>query len=287
MGEDHINRHPAVFSGIHRGAQKTQHFHGYLLVDFVVLCQQDAQSGKCFRQIGLVTGNDRRGAAFGQCECNEETGAISIFAFYLDITAHHGNQVFHNGHAKPGAMVDASGIEGRDPVEDYYKIREELRAYSQELAQRKEIVAAAKMDLPGGEVGYEWLKDELEPKEISVYPISAATGQGVKELISAISQALKTLPPVRHMEEEGVIEEWESMSSEQSFEIERGMDGVVEVNGSLIDTIFSRIDPEDPDSMRHFAKLLEDLGIIEALRNFGVRDGQEVRLNGEPFDFVD
>ncbi len=61
-------------------------------------------------------------------------------------------------------VVDASGIEGRDPVEDYYKIREELRAYSPELAERKEIVAAAKMDLPGGEVGYEWLREELEPK---------------------------------------------------------------------------------------------------------------------------
>ena len=65
------------------------------------------------------------------------------------------------------------------------------------------------------------------------------------------------------------------------------MDGVAEVNGSLIDSIFARIDPEDPDSMRHFAKLLEDLGIIKALREFGVQDGQEVRLNGETFDFVE
>ena len=92
---------------------------------------------------------------------------------------------------------------------------------------------------------------------------------------------------LRQIEEEGVIEEWETMSSEQSFELSRGMDGVAEVNGSLIDSIFARIDPEDPDSMRHFAKLLEDLGIIKALREFGVQDGQEVRLNGETFDFVE
>lgn len=184
-------------------------------------------------------------------------------------------------------VVDASGIEGRDPVEDYYKIREELRAYSPELAERKEIVAAAKMDLPGGEVGYEWLKEELGPKGIAVYPISAATKQGTKELMSAVLAELQELPPVQNIQEEGVIEEWETMTSELGFEISRGMDGIVEVNGGLIDSIFSRIDPEDPDSMRHFGKLLEDLGIIEALRNYGVVDGQEVRLNGESFDFVE
>ncbi len=184
-------------------------------------------------------------------------------------------------------VVDASGVEGRDPLEDYAKIRKELEAYSPELAERKEIVAAAKMDLPGAEVGYEWLRDELEPKGIAVYPISAATQQGVRELLSAITRQLRELPPVQQIEEEGVIEEWETMSSEQSFELSRGMDGVAEVNGSLIDSIFARIDPEDPDSMRHFAKLLEDLGIIKALREFGVQDGQEVRLNGETFDFVE
>ena len=184
-------------------------------------------------------------------------------------------------------VVDASGMEGRDPVEDYYKIRQELKAYSQELSQRREIVAAAKMDLPGAEVGYEWLKEELEPKGIPVYPISAATKQGIKELVAAISRELSKLPPVQRIQEEGVIEEWQTMDSELDFQLSRGEDGIAEVNGTLIDSIFARIDPEDPDSMRHFAKLLEDMGIIQALRDFGVRDGQEVRLNGEPFDFVD
>ena len=184
-------------------------------------------------------------------------------------------------------VVDASGIEGRDPVEDYYKIRQELKAYSQELSQRREIVAAAKMDLPGAEVGYEWLKEELEPKGIPVYPISAATKQGIKELVAAISRELSKLPPVQRIQEEGVIEEWQTMDSELDFQLSRGEDGIAEVNGTLIDSIFARIDPEDPDSMRHFEKLLNDFGIIKALRNMGVKDGEEVRLNGETFDFVD
>ena len=65
------------------------------------------------------------------------------------------------------------------------------------------------------------------------------------------------------------------------------MYGVLEANGSAIDEIFRRIDPNDPDSMRHFEKLLVDMGIIEALRKAGAGDGDEIRLNGETFDFVD
>ena len=87
--------------------------------------------------------------------------------------------------------------------------------------------------------------------------------------------------------EDGVLEEWVDYDAQFTYELRRGEDGIAEVNGALIDSIFERIDPDDPDSMRHFAKLLEDFGIIRALREFGVKDGQEVRLNGETFDFVD
>ncbi len=184
-------------------------------------------------------------------------------------------------------MVDASGIEGRDPVDDYYTIRKELKAYSEALANKKEIVVAAKMDIPGAEVGLEMLQAELEPKGVKIYPISAATTKGIKELMDALSVALLEIPIPKPIEEEGVLEEWENYDSQFTFEIIRAEDGIVEVNGNLIDHIFERIDPQDPDSMRHFAKLLEDYGIIQALRNFGVKDGQEVRMNGETFDFID
>lgn len=184
-------------------------------------------------------------------------------------------------------MVDASGFEGRDPVEDYDAIRKELAAYSPELTEKQEIVVAAKMDIPGAEVGLEMLKAELEPRGIRVYPISAATTQGVKELMDVISVALQEIPIPDPIEEEGVVEEWANYDAEFTYEVTRGDDGIAEVNGSLIENIFDRIDPEDPDSMRHFAKLLEDYGIIQALRDFGVKDGQEVRMNGETFDFVD
>lgn len=184
-------------------------------------------------------------------------------------------------------LVDASGMEGRDPVEDYYAIRKELAAYSEALAAKQEIVVAAKMDIPGAEVGLEMLREELSPKGIAIYPISAATTQGVKELMDAVSAALVNIPIPEPIAEDGVLEEWADYDAQFTYELRRGEDGIAEVNGALIDSIFERIDPDDPDSMRHFAKLLEDFGIIRALREFGVKDGQEVRLNGETFDFVD
>ncbi|MBQ9941632.1 MAG: GTPase ObgE [Christensenellaceae bacterium] len=184
-------------------------------------------------------------------------------------------------------VVDASGIEGRDPVDDYEKIRHELELYSPELATRPEIVAANKMDITGAEEGYRRLKEKLEPLGIPVFPISAAARKDVGRLLDAVAAKLKELPPPQVMEEEGVIEEWEIMGTEMTFETGRGEDGIAEVNGTVVDEIFARIDPSDPASMRHFAKLLEDFGIIKALREMGVKDGEEVRLNGETFDFVE
>lgn len=181
-------------------------------------------------------------------------------------------------------MVDASGMEGRDPVEDYHKIRAELAAYSPELAAKPEMVVAAKMDLSGAEVGLEMLEKELNVK---VYPISAVTRKGTRELMEAVSSALLSIPIPESLAEEGVIEEWEALDSELSFEVVRGEDGMLEANGSLIENIFGKIDPADPDSMRHFEKLLGDTGILAALREAGAKDGEQVRLNGEIFDFID
>lgn len=184
-------------------------------------------------------------------------------------------------------VIDASGGEGRDPVDDYYKIRKELEEYSAELARRIEIVAANKSDITGADVGFELLKEELEPKGVKVIPISAAAHMGTKALLDEIARQLQILPAPEPILEEGVIEEWDMEADELTFEVSRGMDGVVEANGNLIDDIFARINPSDPDSMRHFGKLLVDFGIISSLRDFGVKDGEEVRLNGETFDFVE
>jgi len=141
-------------------------------------------------------------------------------------------------------VVDVSGAEGRDPLDDYRKIRKELADYSPELAARREIVAANKTDISSEAL--EKLKKELEKEGVEVYPISAATNSGIKELLNAVRRELETIPRPEPIEEEGVIEEWEYSASDMTFEVTRGMDGTVEANGTTIDYIFERIDPSDP-----------------------------------------
>ncbi len=182
-------------------------------------------------------------------------------------------------------VLDIAGSEGRDPLEDYEKICDELRKYSQKLAERPEIVVANKADLPEAEENLKRFKKKYPQKE--VFLTSAATHMGVEDVKTAMMEVLKTLPEEEMIHEEGVIEEWQMQDAELTLDVERGEDGVLEANGSLIDEIFARINPAEVDSMRHFHKLLKDMGVIKALVKAGARDGDTVRLNGEEFDFVE
>ena len=182
-------------------------------------------------------------------------------------------------------VLDISGSEDRNPIEDYHKIRQELAEYSQTLASLPEIIAANKMDITGAQ---DWIalfrKDN--PDKI-IYSISAVTGEGIPELKYAITQVLKTLPQMETFEEEGVIEEWAMEQDKLTMEINRDADGILNVTGTMIDEICSRIDPNDSDSMRHFHKLMEDFGVIKELKKNGAKDGDTVRLGGDEFDFID
>ncbi len=182
-------------------------------------------------------------------------------------------------------VLDIAGSEGRDPLEDYETIRTELKLYSEVLAQRPEIIVANKADLPEAEENLQRFREKYPEKQVLL--TSAATMQGLDEMKTAMMEILQTLPEESVIAEEGVIEEWQSQDSELSFEVLRGEDGVLEANGSLIEDIFARIDPNEPDSMRHFHKLLVDFGILKALRKAGAKDGDTVRLDGEEFDFVE
>ncbi len=182
-------------------------------------------------------------------------------------------------------VLDISGSEGRDPLEDYQKIRDELLHYSPALAKLPELIAANKTDVTGAEDWLALLKEAYPNKEI--YAVSAATGQGVSALKYAIADVLKTLPPAQVFEEEGVTEEWEMDEETLTMEITRDEDGILSVSGSLIEDIFARIDPNDFESMRHFHKLMEDMGVIRALKERGAKDGDTVRLGGEEFDFIE
>ena len=183
-------------------------------------------------------------------------------------------------------VVDASGMEGRDIIEDYEAIRQELRQYSEELAARPEIVAANKMDMPDAAENAQRLREHLAPRGIEVLPISAAAGDGTQALMERAAAMLDTLPVPAPITEDGVIEEWALEKEDKGFEVYR-QDGVFFVDGNIVREIMAKTNPDDPDSMRHFQKLLIDFGIVKALRQEGAKTGDTVCLEGLEFDFVD
>lgn len=182
-------------------------------------------------------------------------------------------------------VLDMSGSEGRDPLEDYAAIREELARYAQQLADLPEIIIANKEDLPGFAENLERFRRAHPDKEILT--ASAATAQGIDAVKYAMSALLETLPEMVPIAEEGVVEEWAQEDTRLSCTVTRAEDGILTVTGSLVDEILGRTNPDEPDSMRHFHKLLKDLGIVKRLVNAGAKDGDTVRLGNEEFDFVE
>lgn len=183
-------------------------------------------------------------------------------------------------------VVDASCAEGRDIIQDYNIIRNELRGYSKQLNERKEIVAVNKMDIPGAKENARKLKNYLSPLGIETFEISAATGKGIGELLAHVSKTLGIIGLPEPIFEDGVIEEWALEKDDTEFEIVL-KNGVYYVQGEVLLSILKKTNPDNPDSMRHFQKLLVDFGIIKALRKAGVKTGDSVNLEGYEFEFID
>ena len=180
-------------------------------------------------------------------------------------------------------IVDISGSEGRDPLEDYEAINAELSAYSEKLSTLPQLVAANKMDIPGAEENLAALRAALEPRGVVVYPISAAGRQGLETLLDAVVKMLSSLPPVLEFEEE----ELELKPQyEPGFAVTREDDGAFVVTGGDVQRILDTTDPNDEASMRRFQMLLQKTGIIDALREAGADDGSTVRMGEWAFDFI-
>ncbi len=180
-------------------------------------------------------------------------------------------------------VLDISGCEGRDPIEDYRQIRSELTQYSEKLAELPEIIAANKMDITGAEDWLALLRDELADTGVEIFPVSAATGKGFEPLLDRILEMLKTLPKTLEFEEDDITP---AAQYEWGFEIE--MDGdVFVVSGGTVDYILDTTNAEDEESMRRFQKLLETEGIIDALRQKGATEESVIRLGEWEFDFIE
>ena len=180
-------------------------------------------------------------------------------------------------------VIDISGSEDRDPIEDYYTIRSELYDYSPALHALPQFVAANKMDIPGAQENLERLREELSEEDIPIFPVSAATVSGFEELMDAIIEKLKVLPKTRAFEEEELIQE---PQYEKGFDITEE-DGVFVVTGGTVNYILDTTNSEDEVSMRRFQQLLVKEGIVEALRKKGAVEGSSIRLGEWEFDFVE
>lgn len=179
-------------------------------------------------------------------------------------------------------VLDASGFEGRDPVEDFHSIMNELEQYSTELAARPMIIAANKMDVTGAEDNLERIRKQLDGYE--VFSVSAVTNSGMDILLRHAAKMVDDLPPLPQEQED--FEEADIVIADEFF-IEKLEDGVFEVTGSMAEEIARRTYPDDRDSLAHMGRLLESSGIIAALRDQGAHDGDTVILGGMEFDFID
>ena len=179
-------------------------------------------------------------------------------------------------------VLDISGSEQRDPIEDYEKINDELKKFSPLLAEIPQLVAANKTDLPEAEENLARFREAYP--NVEVFPVSAATTQGFEALLDRVVQVLDTLPPVLRYEETDLVE---GSAYEPGFHIKRGDDGVFEVTGGDVEKLLDTTDPDDEISMRRFQQMLVKNGIISALREMGAKDGDGIRLGEWEFDFME
>ncbi|MGN0692645.1 MAG: GTPase ObgE [Oscillospiraceae bacterium] len=183
-------------------------------------------------------------------------------------------------------VVDVSGSEGRDPKEDFEIINRELSNFSEELAERPQIVAANKCDMAEPEKIAEF-KAFIAEKGYECFEISAATTLGTRELMDCVAAELDKLPPIKVYEAEpaaAVLDENAGMG--ERFEITRGDDAVFYVEAPWLEHIMRTVDMDDYESLQYFQRVLRNTGIIDALEEKGIREGDTVNIFGFEFDFV-
>ena len=174
-------------------------------------------------------------------------------------------------------FIDVSGQEGRNPVQDYKTINDELKKYSEKLSTRKQIIVATKIDSMQDDTKYKELEELAKKENLEFYKISSVTGEGVQELIDHVSQLLKMLP------KEELIEAEEKMvytlpDKDKEWEAKR-QGNVFYVTGRAVDRLMGRINIEDNESMYYFHKCLKNIGIDDKLKELGICDGDTVYIS--------
>ena len=178
-------------------------------------------------------------------------------------------------------VLDISGSEERDPLEDYDIIMKELEAYGK-LREKPMVIAANKIDLPGAEENLKRLKDKLADTDIQIFPVSAATRKGFTELMRSVTKMIREMPTAEPFEEE----ETELTPEERTFEIVKRAEGF-EVTGLAVTELVRGVNFDDEDSLNYFHRALRKIGIIDALREAGAGEGDTVIIQEMEFEFME
>ncbi len=184
-------------------------------------------------------------------------------------------------------VVDVSGVEGRNPSEDFEIINDELKNFSEELSTRLQIVAANKCDMATPEK-IEEFKAYIESKGLKFFPISAATTQGTKELIMEVAKELEKLPPIRQYEPQPLTQEeieYRAFEAGNKFDI-KVEDGVYIVNADWLWNVLKTVDMDDYESLQYFQRVLRNSGIIDKLEEMGIEEGDTVSILDFGFDYL-
>lgn len=183
-------------------------------------------------------------------------------------------------------VIDISGSEFRDPIEDFEKINKELEVFSSELSTRPQIVVGNKCDLID-EKEIEGIRKHFEEMGYAFFPIMAAIGEGTQALINYVADELSKLPAIKRFEPEALpLDTVVEFKDKRSFTIDV-RDGIFYVeNCDWVDDIMNKVDPDDYESLQYFERALRTSGIIKALEKAGVNEGDTVNVCGVEFDYV-
>ena len=188
-------------------------------------------------------------------------------------------------------LVDAASTEGRDPVDDIYKINQELKNYNADIAERPQVIAANKIDSiyveEGGEDPIQRLKNEFEPKGIRVFPISAVTGQGIRELLYYVQEQLNHLPRETVVFQQEFFPEDMLARENLPYTVTQDADNphTFVVEGPKIEKMLGYTNLDSEKGFAFFQKFLSESGILKELEEAGIQEGDTVRMYGLAFDY--
>ncbi len=179
-------------------------------------------------------------------------------------------------------VIDVSGIEGRDPIEDYEKINAELAKYSEKLSRKQQIVAANKIDLLGDSDNLERLMDYMAAHGVEVYPICAMTGEGMDKLLERVWTMLEEYVEEPDETTEEVVYK---AQNKPDFEVKRDDDGAFVITGARIENLVAMTNFDDDQSLRRFQRIWRYMELDKLLQEYGIQDGNTVRIYSMEFEY--